>query len=89
MARRVWNGWGESSAGLRLQGTRGAVLRLLCAASGRMAAVYRADTTEGGLMPHMHPNLPPPTWRENVVTGLVIVLGFLLAWGLALLTLGG
>lgn len=37
----------------------------------------------------MHPHLPPPTWRENIVTGLVIVLGFALAFGLALLHLGG
>ena len=36
----------------------------------------------------MHPNLPPRTWRENLVTFLVIVLGFTLAFGLALWHLG-
>ena len=33
----------------------------------------------------MHPHLPPRTWRENLINGMVIVLGFLLAFGLALL----
>jgi hypothetical protein len=35
----------------------------------------------------MHPELPPLTWREHLVTFLVIVLGFTLAFGLALLVL--
>ena len=35
----------------------------------------------------MHPKLPPLTWRETLITFLVIVLGFLLAFGLALLVL--
>ena len=33
--------------------------------------------------------MPPRSWRENIVTFLVIVLGFALAWGLALLVLAG
>jgi len=37
----------------------------------------------------MHPDLPPPTWREHIINVLVIVLGFTLAFGLALLHLGG
>ena len=35
----------------------------------------------------MHPSLPPRSWRENLVNFLVIVLGFALAFALALLTL--
>lgn len=35
----------------------------------------------------MHPNLPPYTWRETIITALIIMLGFLLAFGLALLVL--
>lgn len=38
-------------------------------------------------MANMHPDLPPRTWSENLITFLVIVLGFALAFGLALLTL--
>jgi hypothetical protein len=37
----------------------------------------------------MHPNMPPRTWRETLVNVLVICLGFTLAFGLALLHLGG
>ena len=38
-------------------------------------------------MPSMHPHLPPRTWRETLVSVLVICLGFLVAWGFALLHL--
>jgi hypothetical protein len=37
----------------------------------------------------MHPHLPPYTWRMKFLNALIIVLGFALAWGLALLVLGG
>ena len=37
----------------------------------------------------MHPNMPPRSWRETLVNALVIMLGMALAFGLALLTLGG
>ena len=35
----------------------------------------------------MHPDLPPRKWGETIVTALVIALGFLAAFGLALLVL--
>ena len=48
------------------------------ASTGSMRAARRAS---------VHPHLPPRTWRETLVTSLVIMLGFLLAFGLALLVL--
>ena len=35
----------------------------------------------------MHHKLPPRSWCEMLIDGLVIVLGMALAFGLALLTL--
>ena len=38
-------------------------------------------------MSSMHPDLPPRSWRETLINVLVIVLGFLLAFWLALLVM--
>ena len=47
--------------------------------------LQRAPRTENRGENLMHPSLPPRTRTENLLNALVIVLGFALAFGLALL----